>query len=168
MRQELDNTAGFNWQGWNDAANYCYTNKVNLEEGLTWADKAIQNNENFTDLLTRAEILGALGRKDEASKALEKAINSPSATAIQIHMYGRQLLNQGQKEDAVKVWQLNAKNHPKAWPVNFGLARGYSAMGDYKTALKYAKQALEEAPDEANKSNVKNAIAKLEKSQDIN
>jgi len=48
------------------------------------------------------------------------------------------------------------------------LARGYSAMGDYKTALKYAKRTFEDAPDDANKNNMKNAIAKLEKSQDIN
>lgn len=168
MRNELENTAGFNWQGWNDAANYCYVNKVNLEEALAWADKAILFNENFTDLLTRAEILDAMGRKEEAAAALAKAINSPTATPIQIHMYGRQLLTQGKKEDAFKVWQLNAKNHPKTWPVNVGLARGYSAMGDYKTALKYAKQAYEEAPDEQNKNNMKSAIAKLEKAQDIN
>lgn len=168
MRHELDNKEGFTWQGWNDAANYCYMNKVNLDEALAWADKAILFNENFTDLLTRAEILGALGRKEEAAAALDKAINSPTASAIQIHMYGRQLLTQGKKEEAIRVWQLNAKNHPKTWPVNVGLARGYSAMGDYKTALKYAKQALEEAPDDANKTNMKSAIAKLEKSQDIN
>ena len=168
MRHELENKEGFTWQGWNDAANYCYVNKVNLDEALKWADKAIQLNENFTDLLTRSEILEALGRKDEAATAQAKAINSPAASALQIHMYGRQLLAQGKKEDALKVWQLNAKNHPKTWPVNVGLARGYSAMGDYKTALKYAKQALEDAPDDANKNNMKSAIAKLEKSQDIN
>ncbi|HYV91291.1 MAG TPA: DUF2911 domain-containing protein [Chitinophagales bacterium] len=168
MRQELENSAGFNWQGWNDAANYCMMNKTNLDEALAWTDKAIQFNENFTDLLTRAEVLAALGRTEEAKAALDKAVNSPTATAIQIHMYGRQLLAQGKKDDALRVWQLNAKNHPKTWPVNVGLARGYSAIGDYKTALKYAKQAYEEAPDEMNKNNMKNAIAKLEKSQDIN
>ena len=113
-------------------------------------------------------MLDALGRKEEAKTALDKAINSPMASPLQIHQYGRQLLAQGKKEDALRVWQLNAKNHPKTWPVNVGLARGYSATGDYKSALKYAKLALEEAPDDANKANMKNAIAKLEKSQDIN
>lgn len=168
MRQELENKEGFSWQGWNDAANYCAVNNINLDEALKWADKAILFNENFTDLLTRAEVLDALGRKEEAKAALDKAMNSPTATAIQVHMYGRQLLTQGKKEDAFRVWQLNAKNHPNTWPVNVGLARGYSAMGDYKSALKYAKLAMSEAPDEANKKNMQAAIDKLQQSKDIN
>ncbi len=168
MRQELNNKEGFTWQGWNDAANYCYMNHLNLDEALAWADKSISLYENFTDLLTRYEILGALGRKDEARVALDRALMSPTASVIQMHVYGRQLLAQGKKEDALKVFQMNAKIHPKMWPVNVGLARGYSAIGDYKNGLKYAKLAYDQAPDAQNKESMKNAIARLQQSQDIN
>ena len=50
------------------------------------------------------------------------------------------------------VWQLNAKRHPNEWPVNVGLARGNSALGHYDEALKYAKLALTQAPDDMNKT----------------
>ena len=54
----------------------------------------------------------------------------------------------GKKDDALAIFQLNAKLHPNAWPVNWGLARAYSAEGKYPDALKYAKLALPQAPDD--------------------
>ena len=85
-----------------------------------------------------------------------------------LHSYGRQLLAQGKKEEALRVWQLNAKRHPNEWPVNVGLARGYSAVGNYKEALKYAKLAVAQAPDDGNKKNLEDAIKKLEAGKDMN
>src|SRR5215470_7799322 len=45
MRKQLRAWPGFNYQNWQTAAQFCADNKVNLEEGLIWADKAI--NEPF-------------------------------------------------------------------------------------------------------------------------
>jgi tetratricopeptide (TPR) repeat protein len=78
------------------------------------------------------------------------------------------LLNQGKKADALRVWELNAKRYPNQWPVNVGLARGYSAAGRYKDALKHAKLALAQAPDEVNKTSIAAGIKKLEAGQDWN
>ena len=77
-------------------------------------------------------------------------------------------LAQGKKEEALKMFELNGKRFPGVWPVNFGLARGYSANGRYAEALKYAKLALAQAPDEGNKKNIEAAIKKLEAGQDMN
>ncbi|MBX7107705.1 MAG: DUF2911 domain-containing protein [Chitinophagales bacterium] len=172
MRRQLQNSAGFKWEGWNDAAQYCLTNRTNLDEALTWSDNAINlpfiGQENFTTLSTRSQLLSALGREDESKATMQKAINHPTATALEIHFYGRQLLTAGKKEDAMKVFELNAKKNPNEWVINVGLARGYSAMGNYKAALKYAKVAYEKAPDPQNKENMKQAVAKLEQGKDIN
>lgn len=78
------------------------------------------------------------------------------------------MLTQGKKEEALKVFQKNEKDHPTEWVVNVGLARGYSAMGNFKSALKYAKIAYEGAPDPQNKESMKQAVAKLEAGKDIN
>jgi tetratricopeptide (TPR) repeat protein len=75
---------------------------------------------------------------------------------------------QGKKEEALKVFELNAKRHPNAWPVNVGLARGYSAVGRYKDALKAAKAALAQAPDDQNKKVLADGIKKLEAGKDMN
>lgn len=172
MRRQLQNSTGFNWQNWNDAAAYCLQNKTNLEEALKWSDNSISlpfiGVENFTTLSTKSQILDAMGKKEESAQLMQKAINHPTATALQIHFYGRQLITQGKKEEALKVFQMNEKEHPAEWVVNVGMARGYSAVGSYKSALKYAKIAYEKAPDPQNKENMKQAVAKLEKGEDIN
>jgi tetratricopeptide (TPR) repeat protein len=77
-------------------------------------------------------------------------------------------LQRGNKEEAVRVWELNAKRFPNQWPVNVGLARGYSAMGKYKEALKYAKLALAQAPDDVNRKSLEEGIKKLEAGKDWN
>jgi tetratricopeptide (TPR) repeat protein len=78
------------------------------------------------------------------------------------------LQQQGKKEQALAVFELNAKKHPNEWPVNVGLARGYSSVGRYKDALKYAKLAVAQAPDDTNKKNLQQGIAKLEQGKDMN
>jgi len=55
-----------------------------------------------------------------------------------------------------------------SWPVHVGLARGYSATGDYKTALKHAELALPQAPDDINRKSLTDAVARLKQGQDMN
>jgi len=124
--------------------------------------------ENFQTLSTLARAQEAVGKTADAAATREKALNHPSATSIDLHQYARQLLNAGKKDDALRVFELNAKLHPNMWPVNFGLARGYSAVGRYKDALKYAKLALPQAPDPVNKKAIEDGIKKLEAGKDIN
>ena len=79
-----------------------------------------------------------------------------------MHQYARGVLQRGDKQEALRIWELNAKRFGTAWPVNVGLARGYSAVGRYKDALKYAKLALAQAPDELNKKSLEDAVKMLE------
>jgi len=48
------------------------------------------------------------------------------------------------------------------------MTRGLSATGEYDKALTYARQALELAPDPANKINVEGMIKKLKDRKDVN
>ena len=152
MREDLKGFAGFFWQNWQQAAAFCATNKVNLAEGLKWAERAVSDptwsggQENFTTLSTLSLLQGANGLTAESAKTFDKALNHPTAQPVQIHMAGRQLLTAGKKEEALKVFQLNAKRFPNQWPVHVGLMRGYAAMGDKKKALAEAKLALAQAP----------------------
>jgi hypothetical protein len=171
IRNELRTTPGFDWRGWQQAAVYALQNH-HPAEALEWAqagaDPKGNGQENFNTLATLAEAYAANGKVAETKATREKALNHPTATVIDIHQFARQLLAGGKKEDAVVVFQLNAKLHPNTWPVNWGLARGYSAVGKYADALKYAKLALPQAPDEGNKRNIEASIKKLEAGQDIN
>jgi len=57
IKQQLTSLPGFFWQGWNQAANYCYQNGIMLEQAVEWADRSIQINKNVTNTFTKAVIL---------------------------------------------------------------------------------------------------------------
>ena len=145
---------------------------MNLEEALAWQEVTVSNpfmgNENVNTLQTKAGLLLKLERQDEAMATLEKAAGHPTAGVFQRHQMGRQLIGMGQKEMAMKIFKMNAEKSGDIWPVNVGLARGYSALGKYDKALHYAKLALERAPDDLNKNSLTAAIEKLKKGEDIN
>jgi tetratricopeptide (TPR) repeat protein len=172
MRLELRNAAGFRWQSWQAAAQYCLQQNRNLPEALTWAETAITlpgiGQTNFSTLSTKAQILAKMSRTEEASAVMAKALDLPGATVFEIHQYGRQLLAQGKPQEALAVFEKNAKRFGDTWPVHVGLARGYSATGDYKTALKHAELALPQAPDDINRKSLTDAVARLKQGQDMN
>jgi tetratricopeptide (TPR) repeat protein len=104
---------------------------------------------------------------DAAKATMQKAMEHPTATVVDLHMYGRQLQAQKKTDEAMAVFLLNAKRHPDVWPVNVGLARAYSAQGKLKEALAAAKKAVAQAPDDGNRNSLKNMIAKLEAGKPI-
>ena len=171
LRRQLRNAPGFNWEGWQEAADFCFDNKINLKEGLVWAQNAVSlpyiGQENFFTLRTLANLQAANGLTAEAEKTFQKAINYPGATPLDLHQYGRQLLAAGEKDRALMVFETNAKLHPNVWPVNVGLARGYAAVGRTQEAIKYAKLAVRQAPDEGNKKNLQKMIEDLESGETV-
>ena len=74
----------------------------------------------------------------------------------------------GGKAEALQVFKLNDERFDGAWPVKVGLAKAYSALGEYQKALHYAQTALEQAPDDMNRESLKKAIEKLKAGQDMN
>jgi len=172
LRNELRNSQGFTWQNWDAAAQFCVQQNVNLDEALRWAETAVSlpgiGQANFTTLSTKALVLAKLSRTKEADGVMATALDLPGAQAIEIHQYGRLLLAAGRKADALAVFQKNQKRFGDSWPVHVGLARGYSAMGDYKTALMHAEIAVGQAPDPLNKASLEAAIVKLKQGKDMN
>lgn len=170
IRQKLENTPGFNRQSWEQAANYALNNGGDLDEALGWINGAIAgqffSQKNFNNLNIKAGILNKQGKTTEADAIMDEALGM--ATVFETHGYGRQLIAQGNKERALKVFQMNAKKNKGQWPVDFGLARGYASNGDYKKALKHLKVAEGRAPDKPNKDAIAGFLVKLQNGEDIN
>lgn len=171
IRNELRNFTGFTWQSWNAAAQYALQQK-RFNEALEFAEAGARRQfigqENFQTLSTLARAQEGVGKTAEAKATRDKALSHPSASVLDLHGYGRQLQIAGKKEEALAVFELNAKRHPNTWPVHVGLARGYSAVGRYKDALKHAKLALAQAPDDVNRRSLEAAVKKLEEGKDMN
>ncbi len=170
FRNELRNSKGFIWQSWNQAAGWCLQRNVNLDEALLWADSATSTNfggdQSFTAWSTKAGILDKLGRSDEAASIMKKAL--PYGSMGQLHQYGRALIALKKPKEALDIFKMNYDKNPNQFTTLIGLLRGYSANGDYKTALKYATQAFPLAPDQLNKTNVQMMIDKLKEGKDVN
>lgn len=154
MRNQLRSFPGFDYRNFSNAANFCAQNKINLEEALTWADKAMDptfvgGKKEFTTLQAKSSVLLAMGKTAESDALMQEAIRLPDASVLAIHQYGRGLLTAGQKEKAMEVFQYNAKTNlvKDKFTPNVGLARGYAAMGDKKNAIKYWEEAIKNVPE---------------------
>jgi tetratricopeptide (TPR) repeat protein len=145
MEQQLTGIPGFFWQGWNQAANYCYVNEIELEQGLRWADRSIGINKNVANTFTKALILNALGKKDEASKMKEEAF--VNAQENDVNTLGYQLLNGGKIDDAIEIFKKNTELYPKSWNTWDSLAESYMNKGEKKLAIENYSKALGMAPE---------------------
>ena len=168
MRQDLQSWAGFNYQNWQNAAQFCADNKTNLEEALQWADKAISGpfrgatigHEDFSTFSTKASVLEAMGRESEADALMERALHLPGTEAYYVYAYGMGLLRKDKKDKAMTIFVFNRQQHPqdKFW-TSLGLARGYTALGDKKNAIASWETVLQNIP-----SNLSNRMAAYQES----
>src|SRR5438093_2373877 len=79
IRAQLEGRGQFTWQALDEGAQFCLTKKINLDEALRWADASIQNEERFDNLSTKADILKALNRPDEAKTTSNHAVEVATA-----------------------------------------------------------------------------------------
>jgi hypothetical protein len=171
LRRELESVPGFSYQAYTAAAQYCVTANTHLDQALKWADVAITppiGTPNFDTLSTKSQVLAKMGREAEADKLMQAAVNHPTATPMDLHQYGRRLIADKKYKEALAVFKLSAERNGDTWPVHVGLARGYSAVGDTKTALEHARKALEQAPDTLNRDNLQAMVKTLSEGQAIN
>ncbi|HET9307487.1 MAG TPA: DUF2911 domain-containing protein [Candidatus Sulfotelmatobacter sp.] len=165
IHRQLYGLNQYYWEGWDDAAGYFLANKINLDEALKDEDLSIQAEERYDNLLNKSKILEAMGKKQDAEAFRAKALDKGSA--LQLYFYGRQLQAQKKQDEALTIFRANAKKFPDYWTSHLGLARVYSAQGDFDNAVKEVKLSLTGAPD-SNKSNLENYVKRLQAKEDIN
>jgi hypothetical protein len=166
FKNEMKGEKGFDPAAYQQAAEFCLKHKTNLTEGEAWAARAMDGKKDFNSMSTRAQFYEMNGKQKSADSLMAEAMKVGGL--VDLHQYGKKLIAQKRNMQALDVFVLNAKNHPKDFTTYVGLARGYSAAGDYKKALANAKAALPLAPNDLNKSSVEGMIKKLEEQKDIN
>ena len=157
MRKQLLAWPGFNYQNWASAAQFCADHKINLDEALMWADKAIhepfrgavRGHRSFSTLKTKAAVLHAMNRDKESDAVMDEALLLPGNDVLEVHSYGVSLLTSRRNERAMEVFKLNRRQHPDDKFVTYlGLARGYTAIGDRDNAIGNWEQALRNVPED--------------------
>jgi len=165
LKKQLRGLGQYTWEGWDDAANYLLTEKVDLDDALIYANKSIENEDRYDNEITKSKVLTAMNRKDDAMAAEKKALSM--ATPLQLHIYARGLQGEKRSDEAFVIFRDNAQKHPDMWFVHSGLARMYCSQGKFDDAAKEMKLALAGAPDNQ-KTYVDGLVKKLEAKQDIN
>lgn len=166
LQTQLRGLPQYDWQAWNDAAQYFLTAKFDYEQGLKDVDQSLQNEERFENFMTKSQLLDAMGKTTEAKAALDQALSK--ASAIQLYGYGRQLLKQDHKpQEAFAVFHQLISKYPDAWVSHLAQARLDTGDGKYDQAVTAIKLAYNGAPD-----NIKTQLdvlqKQLESKQDIN
>lgn len=165
MHKQLRGIGQYTWEGWDEGAEYLLAEKVDLDEALKYADNSIKVEERFENLISKANILDALNRKDDATLARNKALEL--ASAVQLHGYGRQLQTQGKQEQAFEVFRVNMRKNPNHFVVHNEAARIACAKGDWDTAVKEMKLSAASANEQFRPS-TEALVKRLENKEDIN
>lgn len=165
IHNQLRNTGGFTWAGYDEAANWCLDNNYNLEEALKWEETSIQNEDRFENWETKSRVLDAMGRKEDATKALAKALDK--ATALQLYVYARGIQRQGNAKRAFELYPQVPKKDANHWISHLALARVASNSGDFTNATKEMTMAISGAPDPT-KPFLQPLLKRLEAKDDIN
>ena len=166
IRNQMRGRAQYEWQAPNQAAQFCLTKKINLDEALKWADLSIQNEERFENLTTKADLLKAMNKPDEAKKIWDQAL--AKTTPVQLYSYGRRLQSEKKDAEAMEILKDVAKRYPTSAYGHLSNARIKSAAGDFAGAAEDAKKAQAAATSDQQKNSIKTLIDRLQAKQDIN
>ncbi len=165
LQKQFRGIVQYTWVSYDDAANYFLTAKADLPEGLKYADKSIEAEERYDNLMTKSQILAAMGKTDEAKKFADMAL--AKANAAQSYQYARQLQRDHKQDQAFAIYRSLAEKYPTNLYTYAGLARIAVGSGNYDEAVKQMKLCLAVAPDNV-KSQIQGLVNRLEKKEDIN
>lgn len=166
IEKEMNSTKSFDPQTYLTAANYYLEHNVKLEDALEYSRTANRIFRNFTSAYLQHNILKKMGKNTEADSVLNASLKT--ANMNEVNRYGYILMREKSYDKAMSIFKMNHDKYPDTYITNLAMTRCYSAMGEYKKAIKYADKAKMTAPSEDNKKTVETMIATLKEGKDIN
>jgi hypothetical protein len=156
------------WQNMHTAANYCLVNNINLEEGLTWAQRSITTyfgEANFRTLSTYAGLLEKLNRKKESDSVMQKAL--PMGKPLDLLIYGNNLNKMKKHQDAFRIFKYNYEKNPKEPYACLGMMMGHYFLDNKKEVIRYGEKGKEVATDPGFKDYFTSLIADVNAGREI-
>lgn len=153
FRNELRGINTYHWQAWNDAAQWCLSRNVNLEEALEWSNRSsnggfngFASNKNITNLTTKARILSRLDKDTELNQTVSE-ISSMDMSANEVNAFTIFLLRLNKPDQALKTLNINIKKYPEEWFLKLNRGLAYYFLENKTKALKELKTVKKIAPD---------------------
>ncbi|MDT0630424.1 DUF2911 domain-containing protein [Rubrivirga litoralis] len=100
MERELRGVGGFFPEGWDQIAAYALDAGRRLDDALAWADRSVELRPGFGNRMTRAGLLDALGRSDEAAEARDAAYADASEEDVRTYARARRRAGDAAGADA--------------------------------------------------------------------
>lgn len=169
IRDQLKSQKGFNSSNLLQGAQYCLNKNINLEEALSWSQRAITGfggQKSFVSLRNLATAYEKLNRLPQADSVMTEALTM--ANVNQYTAYGRTLITQKRVDKALEVLVANQKKNGDIFITNNGLMFGYAAKSDFKNAIIAAEKAMTQAPNEGARKTLSEQLAKLKEGKNIN
>lgn len=151
MPAQLTGLTAFGWEAWYEAAHYCHAEKIAPEKAMKWVDNSIARKANFENQTLKADMLAEQGRTADADALRKKMVDE--ATNAELNTYAYQLMQQGRKDEAVKMFELNARRHADDPNVHDSLGEGYMNNGQKDQAIKSFKKSLSMNPPDGVRMN---------------
>jgi hypothetical protein len=155
----LNGQPGFFWQNNFNAANYALNNKVYVDQGIKWADRAITQTPLMAPTITKAALLDLTGNHAESEKLMQAAMKN--ATENDLNNYGYQLLGNKEYDKAIAALKLNTEKHPESPNAWDSLGEAYALSGDKKNAIANFKKSLSLNPPANVKANSEKYLKQL-------
>lgn len=147
FRRNLQTLPRFRWFGNREAALYCVLNETNYDEAIGWIDRSLRFEENFSNLIVKADLLRLQGKSGEADEWEAKA--QAKADTINWVGYGYETLgHHGRLDKSISHFLRGITYYPESYILHRSLADAYGLKGDiekakesFMLAEKYAKTA---------------------------
>lgn len=148
FRKDLRTHAFFSWQGFYQAARYCFNEGINEEEAMQWLETSISREANYSNLMLRSQQMEKKGMTEEAKSDYERAISL--ASSKEIYYLSRRLLG-GENpniDQAIEISEKAIDRDPEGWWAYFGLATAYQKKGETAKAKEFFEKTLSKvSPD---------------------
>lgn len=147
IQDELRHKAGWTWIGWNEAANFCLNNGIHLKQGMAWAGRSVFMNPNANNIMTKANIAGALeGYEDKKEAAMlasiQKDIDANHLTWKDYFNLYNTSTKKGLFTEVASTWLDKSISMDANMTNMIAKSKMLEASGDSKGAAKYKEKAL--------------------------
>lgn len=110
MERELHGIAGFFPEGWDQIATYALDHAIRSEDALAWAEQSIERSPMFSNQMTKARALEALGRSEEAEALRTAALTVADESEVEAYVQARRRAGYGEDADRVQALFTQGSN----------------------------------------------------------
>ena len=119
---------------------------------------ALHLNEDYESCYNLGRVLTELERYEEAAGLYRRCIELEADDQGAQYELGYCLCGMGKYAEALKLFQALSEAHPEDWELHFALGDCFIGLEDYPGAITELERALAGAPEEAEKSQVRDAL----------